>query len=92
MGGINIFPSEICCLIVSKLLVVESFVVCLISGVMSRPSVEYFLSRSTGRFCRGTILCCSSENFLDKIGGGVSRYCRRKFLSHSAEVLRKGNH
>ena len=53
-GGINILPSDLCCLIVPKLLLVESFDVSLVSGVMSRPSVEFFLCRSTAKFRRGT--------------------------------------
>ena len=47
----------------SKLLVVEFFDVSSISVVMSQPFVELFLSRSTGRFRKGTILCCGSETF-----------------------------
>ena len=61
--SIKIFPLEICCVIVPKLLVLESFDVSLFSGVMSRSSVEVFLSRSTKRLRKGTILCCVAENF-----------------------------
>ena len=57
------FLSEICCVIVPKHLVLESFDVSSISVVMSRPSVEFFLSPSTEKFPRGTILCCIAEKF-----------------------------
>ena len=48
------FLSEISCVIVPKLLVLESFDVSSFSGVMSRPSVEVFLSCSTKKIRRGT--------------------------------------
>ena len=40
-GSIKNFPWEICYVMLPKLLVVESFDVSSISGVMSRPSTEY---------------------------------------------------
>ena len=51
-GGIKTFQSEICCLIVPKVPVGETFGISLVSGVLSRPSAELFLYRSTEKFRR----------------------------------------
>ena len=48
--SIKIFPSEICCVIVPKLLVLEAFDVYSLSGFMSRFSVELLLSGSAKNF------------------------------------------
>ena len=70
-GEYQNFPSKIFCLKVTKNFVGEPFSVSLISGIekilclsgyvtASRP---IFLSRSTEKLCRGTLLCCVSESF-----------------------------
>ena len=65
----------------------------MLQRVMSRFSVEIFLSRSTGTFRRGTLLCCVSDHFwlrksLWKEGGrGLSKLSVENFLSHSTETL-----
>ena len=62
---------------------------------MSRFSIDFFLSHSAEKFCRGTLLCCVSENIREPRslrikGEGVSRFSVEKFLSHSAEKFRRG--
>ena len=94
-GGYHDFLSKLFCLTVPKNFVGEPFSVSSISGsknfmlqrVMSRFSVENFLSHSTETFRRGTLFCCVSENFwwrkskkfMDKRGGGVSRFPSKNF-------------
>ena len=64
--------------------------------VMSRLSVENFLSHSTEAFRRGTLLCCASENCWErkslwKRNGerGVSKVSVEHFLSQTAETIRR---
>ena len=65
---------------------------------MSRFSVEIFLSHSTERLRRGTLLGFTkilvSKKIMDKRGGGrgkgVSQFSVENFLSHSAEKIRRG--
>ena len=45
--------------------------------------------------CRGTSVLCFrkfpvANKFMDKKGGGVSRFSVENFLSHSAENFRRG--
>ena len=53
----------------------------MLKRVMSRFFVEFFLSRSTRKICRGTLLYCVLEKFpvankfMDKKGGSVE-ICR----------------
>ena len=69
----------------------------MLQRVMSRFSVENFLSHSAETFRRGTLLCCVSENFWWRKslwirsggGGGVSKFSVENFLSHSAEKIRR---
>ena len=75
-GDYQDVPSKIFCLIVPEISVGEIFTVALISGtekvwirkggggwVVSRFSIENFLSHSDEKFRRGNLLCCVSENF-----------------------------
>ena len=71
-GGYHGFPSKLFWLTVPKKLrrgtlrCFRNFLVSkkfMLQRVMSRFSVENFLSHSTEKFCRGTLLCCVSENF-----------------------------
>ena len=70
-GEYQDFPSKIFCLTVPKNFVGQPFSVSLISGiknfmlkrVMSRFSVEKFLSQSAEKNRRGTLLYCVSEMF-----------------------------
>ena len=95
-GGINILPSDLCCLIVPKLLVVESFVVSLISGVMSRPCVEIFcLAVSEDFLGNNSVLCFRkmpiAKKFLDnRGGGGDDQNFSVGNLSHSSETSPSG--
>ena len=65
------FPSKKFCLTVPKNFVGEPFSVSLISGIEKFYASEgyvtifcrNFLSRSTEKLCRGTLLCCVSESF-----------------------------
>ena len=65
------FPSKVFCLTVPKNFVGEPFSVSLISGIEKFYASEGYatilcrnvLSRSTEKLCRGTLLCCVSENF-----------------------------
>ena len=63
-------------------------------GVVSRFSVEVFLSHSDENFRRGESfsfsLVSGIEKDLDKMGGRVSRFSVESFLSHSAENFRRG--
>ena len=70
-GSIKISHRKFFCLTVPKNLAWQPFRVSLHSGIeksfmlkgaMSRVSVEIFLKHNTETFCRGTILCCVSEN------------------------------
>ena len=86
----------------AKLLVLQSFDVSSFSVVMSRPSVEVFLSCSTEKIRRGNILCCTSANFRYRkswrIRGGIRDKRRRRKLrvsfknvfSHVTVKLRRG--
>ena len=75
-------------------------------GDVSRFSFENFLSHSTEKLCRGTLLCSTkflvSKKFMDKrVGGeegsitifrkGVSQFSVEIFFSHSAENFRREN-
>ena len=70
-GEVSRFPAKTFCLTVPKKFVGEPFRVSLIrvsknlmlKRIMSRFSVEFFLSHSTETFRRGPLLCCVSENF-----------------------------
>ena len=70
-GEVSKFPSKVFCLTVPKKFGGEPFSVSLISGIEKFYAKEgyvtffcrTFLSRSTEKLCRGTILCCVSENF-----------------------------
>ena len=63
----------------------------MLKRVISRFFVEVFLSCSTEKLRRGTLLCCVSENFWFRKslwirgGGEVLRFSVEYFLSHSAE-------
>ena len=69
----------------------------MLQRVMSRFSVEIFLSHSTETFRRGmrnpSVLCFRkllvAKKFMDK-KGGVSKFSVENFLSHSAEKFRRG--
>ena len=72
-GGVEYqkFPSKTFCLTVAKNFVGEPFSVSLILGIEKfYASEDYvtifcrnFLSHSTEKLCRGTLLCCVSESF-----------------------------
>ena len=70
-GGYVTISVEIFCLTVPRKFIGEPFRVSLIrvsknfmlKRVMSRFFVKFFLSGSTEKLCRGTLLCCVSENF-----------------------------
>ena len=94
------FLSKTFCLTVPKNFVAEPFIVSIISGTenfrlqrfMSRFFVESFLSHSTEKLLRGTLLCFTkilvSEKIMDKRKGGrkgVSKTSVEKFLSQSAK-------
>ena len=99
--GYQDFWWKIFCLTVPKISVGGSFRVSLISGIEKflcfrglfhdfRFSVEKFLSHSAEKFRRWTLLSCFrnfpvAKNFMDKMGGGVSRLSVENFLSHSAQ-------
>ena len=63
-------------------------------GVVSRFSVEIFLSHCAENFHRGTLLCCVSECFRERITlwitRGLSRFSVEIFLARYAENFRKG--
>ena len=66
-------------------------------GVKSQFSVEKFLSNSTEKFRRGTLLCCVSKKFRwqkslwKKSGqGDLSKLSVEIFLSHSTEIFSRG--
>ena len=106
--GVSRFSVEYFCLTVPKFSFGKPFSVSLISGiekvwirgggggvVVSRFSVEKFLSQGAENFRRGTLVCYVSENFQERKslsirGGerGVSRFAVEFALSHSAEKLR----
>ena len=75
------FPSKKFCLTVPKNFVGEPFSVSIISGIEKFYASEgyvtifcrNFLSRSTEKLCRGTLLCCVSESFRY----GISLWIRR---------------
>ena len=87
-GGYHDVPSNLFCLTVSKHFVEETFRNFRVSKNFmpkrwkSRFSIEKFLSRSTEKFRRGTLVCCVSEYFQERkslwIRGekreGVSRF------------------
>ena len=70
-GEVSRFLSKISCLTVPKNFVGKPLRVLLISGLenlyASEENVTFFrrifLSRSTGKHCRGTLLCCVPESF-----------------------------
>ena len=59
---------------------------------MPRFSVEYFWSHNTGKPRSRTILCFRkflvSNNFMDKRGGGLSRFSVRSFFRTVPKILR----
>ena len=69
---------------------------CTLCRRISRFSVEKFLSHSTEKLRRGTLLCFTkflvSKKFMDKRGeeGSISRFSVENFLSHNAENFRRG--
>ena len=74
-GEYQDFPSKITCLTVPKLSGGESFAIALISGikkvwirkgVVSRFSIEIYLSHSAEKFRRGTLWCFA--DFMHKKG------------------------
>ena len=87
-GGYHEFPPNLFCLTVSKHFVEEPFRKFRVSKNFmpkrgkSRFSIEIFLSRSTEKTRRGTLLCCVSEDFQERKSskirggrrGGVSRF------------------
>ena len=100
MGEYQHFPSKVFCLTVPKFSVGKPFSVSLISGiekvwirggggvVVSRFSVENFLSQGAKNFRRGTLVCCVSENFQERrsllIRGGeesIKLFRRKIFVS-----------
>ena len=70
-GEYQNFPSKTFCLTVPKNFVGEPFSVSLISGIENFYASEgyvtifcrNFLSGSSEKLCRGTLLCCVSESF-----------------------------
>ena len=66
VGVYQVFLSKNLCLTVPKISLGESFTVALFSGsekiwiggVVSRFSVETFMSHSAEKFCRGVLYCC----------------------------------
>ncbi len=61
--------------------------------MVSRFSVEKsFLTKAknfAGQLCCAVFLkSCGSENFMNKGGGGLSRFSVEHFISHSAEKIR----
>ena len=70
-GEVSRFPSKNFCLTVPKNFVGEPLSVSLISGIEKFYASEgyvtifcrNFLSHSTGKIRRGTLLCCVSESF-----------------------------
>ena len=82
-GGYHDFPPNLFCLTVSKHFVEEPFRKFRVSKNFmpkrgkSRFSIENFLSRSTEKIRRGTLVCCVSEDFQErkslKIRGGEER-------------------
>ena len=86
----------------------KPFIVSLISGiekvwirggggvVVSRFSVENFLSQSAENFCGGNIVCCVSQSFQERqslwIRGGEEsiKVSVENFSSHSSENFRRG--
>ena len=106
-GRYHNFLSTICCLTVPKNFLGEPFSVSLYSGMennrdkrggrVSRFSVENFLSVSTEKLRRETLLYFRkflvSKNFRDKRGArkeGVSQFSVENLLSHSTKKFRKG--
>ena len=100
-GEFRYFPSKTFCLKRPKSFARETFI-CLyfwvskmfmLQRVLSRFSVEMFLSHSTESFRRGTLLCCVSnfqmaKKFMDKkCGGGLSKFSVENFLSRSTQTL-----
>ena len=73
-GEVSRFPSKNFCLTVPKNFVGEPFSVSLISGIEKFYASEGYatilcrnvLTRSTEKLCRGTLLCCVSENFCQR--------------------------
>ncbi len=57
------------------------------------PSKNFSLTvpkNFAGQLCCAVFLkSCGSENFMNKGGGGVSRFSVEKFFSHSAEKIRR---
>ena len=64
--------------------------------VVSRFSVENFLSQRAENFRRGTFVCCVSESFQERKslwirdGTRVSSFSVENVLSHSAESFCRG--
>ncbi len=103
-GKYQDFPSKVFCLTVPKKFVGEPFRVSLISGIEKFYAQEgyvtifrrIFLSLSTEKLCRETLLCCISENFWKRKSLWIRRrgkyqdFSSKFFLSHSAEKIRRG--
>ena len=64
-------------------------------GVVSRFSVESFLSQNAENFHRGTLLCCVSANFRQRKSLRIRRVYKdlpmKVFLSQNAGKFRRGN-
>ena len=102
-GGYQNFTSKIFCLTVAKNSVGESFTVASISGPEKvwirggRGEYQCLLSKF---FCLTVPKISAGESFIaalisgtEKVwirSGGVSRFSVEKFLSHSAEIFRRG--
>ena len=92
------FPLENFCLIVPKnfeedpFCVSESFghrkILCRKRG-KSRFSIENFLSRSTQKIRRGTLVCCVSEDFQERKSLWIRRAGRREGVSRFSVVIIK---
>ena len=71
----------------------------LLQRVMSRLSIScrtFFVSQCRNfSWVNPSVLCFRefpvAKNFIDKRVGGVSRFPAENFLSHSAEIFRRGN-
>ena len=69
-GSIEIFRRMFFCVNGQRKFILKRFSVslnrlsknCILKSVMSRFFVEFFLSRSTEKLCKLTILCCVSES------------------------------
>ena len=90
-GDYQVFPSKMFCLTVPKKIVGEPFSASLISGIEKFYASEgyvtifrqKFLSHSTEKFRRGTLLCFRkflvAKNVRDKRGGGYHDFLSKLF-------------